>query len=277
MPMQVGRMNHPARPVADEIRATGAEGFDFVDLTLEPPGAWPVDGGEIKRLLRELGLAAVGHTSPHLPIASPFDRLRERAHEILRECFATFAEAGVETVNVHPDPMPSVIPAPEVLRRNAEAVAALVEDAEAAGVRLMLENLGRSFATVDQLGPLFDAAPCLLFHLDVGHAHIGRRPDEPNRTSALLDAFGDRLAHVHLDDNLGIEDLHLPLGAGSVDWPQIAQVLRGAGYDGTATIEVHSRHPAQLELSARLWREWWEAASAEKCPPQEGPLPPPEP
>jgi sugar phosphate isomerase/epimerase len=257
--MQLGRMNHPARPVADEIRAIAADGFEFVDLTLEPPGAWPVDAGAVGAFLADLGLSAVGHTSPHLPIASPFDGLRERAHEILRECFAAFAEAGVEAVNVHPDPMPSVIPAAEVIRRNAEAVAALAEDAEAAGVRLMVENMGRSFATVDQLRPLFEAAPRALFHLDVGHAHIGRRPDEPNRTRALVEAFGDRLAHVHLDDNLGLEDLHLPLGAGSVDWPEIARVLREAGYDGTATIEVFSRQPAQVELSARLWREWWEA------------------
>lgn len=258
--MLLGAMNHPARPVADEVRAVAAAGFDFVDLTLEPPGAWPVDGAELGALLRDLGLAAVGHTSPHLPIASAFGGLRERAHELLRECFAAFAEAGVELINVHPDPMPSVIPASEVIRRNAEAVAALTDDAASAGVRLMVENMGRSFGTAAQLQPLFDAAPDALFHLDVGHAHLGRRPEEPNRTAELIDAFADRLAHVHLHDNLGLEDIHLPLGAGSIDWPEIARVFRDAGYDGTFTIEIFAREPAHLETSARLWREWWTAA-----------------
>jgi sugar phosphate isomerase/epimerase len=258
--LQLGLMNHPALPVADEMRSIAGAGFDFVDLTLEPPGAWPADGGELGRLLQELGLVAVGHTSPHLPIASPFDGLRDRAHEILRRCFAVFAEIGVERVNVHPDPMPRVIPAGEVSRRNADAVAALTEDAEAAGVRLMVENMGRSFATVDALRPLFDAAPRLLFHLDVGHAHMSHAADEPNRTAALLDAFGDRLAHVHVHDNLGLDDLHLPLGAGSVDWPETARLLRGAGYDGTVTIEIFTREPAHVAASTRLWRDWWEAA-----------------
>jgi sugar phosphate isomerase/epimerase len=258
--MQLGLMNHPGRPVADEIRAIADAGFEFVDLTLEPPGAWPVDGGALRTVLGELGLPAVGHTSPHLPIASAFDGLRDRAHEILRRCFAVFAELGIGLVNVHPDPMPSVVPPAEVVRRNAEAIAALSEDAGAAGVRLMVENMGRSFATADQLRPLLEAAPDALFHLDVGHANLGRRPEDPNRTAELLAAFGDRLAHVHVNDNLGLEDLHLPLGAGSVDWPDVARVLRGAGYDGTVTVEIFSRERAHVDTSARLWREWWAAA-----------------
>jgi sugar phosphate isomerase/epimerase len=251
-------MNHPGRPLADEVRAIAAAGFEFADVTLEPPAAWPADGAELARLLRETGLEAVGHTSPHLPIASPFEALRERVHELLRECFAVFAEAGIALVNIHPDRLPTVIPPAEVVERNADALATLTADAEAAGVRLMVENMGSSFGTVAQLQPLFDAAPGLLFHLDVGHANIGRRPEEPNRASELLDAFGERLAHVHVSDNFGVDDLHLPLGAGSIDWPAAVGVFRRAGYDGTVTLEIFSRRSPLVEASARLWCEWWE-------------------
>jgi sugar phosphate isomerase/epimerase len=257
--MQLGLMNHPARPVEDELRGIAGDGFEFVDLTLEPPSAWPVEGAELARLVRELGLRVVGHTSPHLPIASAFDGLRDRAHEILRQCFAIFAEIGAEVVNVHPDAMPSVIPRDVVIARNAEAVSTLADAAEAAGVRLMVENMGRAFATPEELRPLFEAAPRAGFHLDVGHAHLGRRPDEPNRAAALVEAFGERLAHVHVHDNLGVDDLHLPLGAGSVDWPEIVHVLRQAGYDSTVTIEIFSREAAHVETSRRVWQEWWGA------------------
>jgi sugar phosphate isomerase/epimerase len=259
--MQLGLMNYPARPVADELRAIADAGFDFVDLTLEPPSAWPVDAVELARLVGELGLHVVGHTSPHLPIASAFDGLRERVHEILRQCFGIFAEVGAEVVNVHPDSMPTVIPRDVVIERNAQAVASLAEAAQSAGVRLMVENMGRSFATPGELRPLFAAAPGAGFHLDVGHAHLGRRAQDPNRTAELVDAFSDRLAHVHVHDNLGVDDLHLPLGAGSVDWPEVAEALRRTGYDGTVTIEIFSRDPAYIEASVRLWRGWWKAAS----------------
>lgn len=249
-------MNYPARPVADEIRRIAAAGFEFVDLTLEPPAAWPVDAAAIRRLLDEAGLGVVGHTSPHLPLASPFDELRDAAHAVLGRCFELFAELGAEVVNLHPDGISRVIPPEEVAKRNAEAVAALAERARAAGVRVMVENMGRLFRSAEELGPLFAAAPEALFHLDVGHANMGGA----NRTAELVEAFGDRLAHVHVHDNHGLDDLHLPLGAGSVDWAEIARVLRAAGYNRTVTLELFSPEPAHTETSVRLWREWWEGA-----------------
>ena len=253
-------MNNPALQLEDELRWLAANGFDFVDLTLEPPHAWPVDPAEVRRLLEALGLAVVGHTAFYLPIASPFPELREASHALLDQAFAIFAEIGAAVVNVHPDPVTRLVPLDEVSARNAEALAELAERADAAGVRLMVENLGRSFARVGDLRPLLDAAPSLGFHLDVGHAHLLRARDEPNRTPDLLAVFGDRLAHVHVSDNLGVDDLHLPLGAGTIDWPATARELRGAGWDGTVTVEVFSPERRHLEMSARLWREWWGSA-----------------
>lgn len=39
--MLIGTMNHPARNVMDEARWIADMGFDFIDLTLEPPLASP--------------------------------------------------------------------------------------------------------------------------------------------------------------------------------------------------------------------------------------------
>jgi sugar phosphate isomerase/epimerase len=254
-------MNNPALPLEDELRWLAANGFDFVDLTLEPPHAWPVDPPEVRRLLDALGLAVVGHTAFYLPIASPFPELRAASYELLQQAFSAFAEVGAAVVNVHPDPVTRLVPLDEVYARNADAVAELAGRADAAGVRLMVENLGRSFARVGDLRPLLDSAPSVGFHLDVGHAHLLRARDEPNRTAELLGAFSDRLAHVHVSDNLGVDDLHLPLGAGTIQWPAIVAELRRTGWDGTVTVEVFSPERRHLETSARLWREWWDAAA----------------
>ncbi|MGI8706674.1 MAG: sugar phosphate isomerase/epimerase family protein, partial [Actinomycetota bacterium] len=82
-----------------------------------------------------------------------------------------------------------------------------------------------------------------------------------NRTPELLEAFGDRLAHVHLSDNRGGgDDLHLPLGAGAIDWRSRLRELKATGYDGTITLEVFSREREHLRSSRRLLLEWWSAA-----------------
>jgi sugar phosphate isomerase/epimerase len=248
--MQIGAMNSPFEPVMREIARIGDAGFDFVDLTLEPPGAWPVHAAELGAEIERLGLRVVGHTAFFLPIASPYAELRSAAHLMFAAARDVFAALGAELVNVHPDPITRSYPRAEVVAANAAAVADLAEIADQRGLRLMVENLGKSFGTVAELGPLLEADSRIGFHYDAGHANLSRRP-----IAELVETFGDRLAHVHVSDNLGMDDLHLPLGAGSVPWNDVVAALRAADYDGTVTIEVFAR--GYQASSAALWREWW--------------------
>jgi sugar phosphate isomerase/epimerase len=259
--MLVGAMNFPGRSVAKEIHRIANDGFDFIDLTLEPPAAWLPDGRDIGRLIADLGLEAVGHTAWHLPIASPFAELRQLALDLFRRTLDVFAAANVDLVNVHPDYRVPLHSAQQVRRMNAESIAQLASDAGERGLRLMVENVDRMFSEVDELRGVFDAAPTAGFHLDVGHANLRLGPGQPNRTRDLLAAYGDRLAHVHLSDNRGgADDLHLPLGAGTIDWRAATGALKESGYDGTVTLEVFSREREHLRVSRRLWLQWWSEA-----------------
>lgn len=256
--MLVGSMNFPGRSVAKEIHRIAEDGFDFLDLTLEPPAAWVPDGREVARLLGDLGLGVVGHTAWYLPIASPFKELRSVARDLYLRSLDIFAAAGVELVNVHPDARVPLHPAEQIRTLNAEAIAGLARDASERGIRLMVENLDRGFARVEDFAAIFEAVPDAGFHLDVGHANLRLGLGESNRTPSLLKAFGDRLVHVHVSDNRGgIDDLHLPLGAGFIDWKEAVTALKAAGYDGTVTLEVFSREREYLRTSRRLWLGWW--------------------
>jgi sugar phosphate isomerase/epimerase len=260
--MLVGAMNYPGRSVFKEIHRISEDGFDFVDLTLEPPAAWLPDGREVGRLLGDLGLPAVGHTPWYLPFASPFAAIRDLARDHLVQALDCFVDAGVQLVNVHPDPRVPLQPAERVRKRNAEVIAAMAGDAAGRGIRLMVENIDRVFADVEELRAVLDGVPELGFHLDIGHANLRLGDRHPNRTSALLEAFRDRLAHVHVSDNRGgAEDLHLPLGAGTIDWRAAIAALKGAGYDGTVTLEVFAREREHLRVSRRLWLQWWSETS----------------
>jgi sugar phosphate isomerase/epimerase len=144
---------------------------------------------------------------------------------------------------------------------NAEAIGNLAQDAAQRGITLMVENLDRLFSDVADLKVIFDGVPEVGFHLDVGHANLRLGRGEKNRSKDLLAAFGDRLSHVHLSDNRGgAEDLHLPLGAGAIDWPGVARMLNESGWDGTVTLEVFSREREYLRMSRKLWLNWWSEA-----------------
>ena len=244
-----------------EIHRIADDGFDFVDLTLEPPATWLPDGKEVGRLIGDLGLTAVGHTAWHLPIASPFKEIRDQSRELYRRALDCFADAGVELVNVHPDQRVPMHGTEQIRKMNADAIADLVEDGAARKITIMVENLDRRFSDVDDLRAILDAVPDARFHLDVGHANLRLAAGEKNRTTRLLEAFGTRLAHVHLSDNRGgAEDLHLPLGAGVIDWSGVARQLTDIGYDGTVTLEVFSREREHLRTSRKLWLNWWSEA-----------------
>ena len=92
--VRVGSMNSPFLPLADEIGRIARAGFEFVDLTLEPPEAWPVRPDEVQRLVASAGLDVVGHTAYYLPIASPFPELRVAARELMVQAFEIFAVSG---------------------------------------------------------------------------------------------------------------------------------------------------------------------------------------
>jgi sugar phosphate isomerase/epimerase len=259
--MLIGAMNFPGRSVLKEIHRIADDGFDFIDLTLEPPAAWLPNGKEVGSLISDLGLQAVGHTAWHLPIASPFPEMRKLARDLYRRGLDVFADAGVDLVNIHPDQRVPLHSPDKVREMNAQAIGDLATDAAQRGITLMVENLDRAFSGVEDLKAILDAVPEVGFHLDIGHANLRRGLHEPNRTAELLDAFGDRLSHVHVSDNRGGgEDLHLPLGAGTIDWKSHIRMLRESGYDGTVTLEVFSREREHLRTSRKLWLTWWSEA-----------------
>jgi sugar phosphate isomerase/epimerase len=98
------------------------------------------------------------------------------------------------------------------------------------------------------------------FHLDSGHSKLERDYD---RWDEYLDRLGGRLLHVHLSDNDGTADQHLPLGAvprSTTDWPEHVRKLKASDYNGTITLEVFAPEPQYLLSSRDLLRRWWDEA-----------------
>ena len=70
--------------------------------------------------------------------------------------------------------------------------------------------------------------------LDIGHA-FSRHPAIP--LERWIDAFAPYLAHVHIHDNNGDQDAHLPLGKGGIDMISILDRIASRAPEATFTIE----------------------------------------
>ena len=214
-----------------------------------------MDSAAIRAALDATGLGVVGHTAWYLPFASAVPRIRAAAIEEVVSTFPHFATVGATLVNVHPDPgwRTVGIGAEQTLAWNVTAFARLAEEAAASRLRLMVENLPHAYESVDAMRALLGAHPAIGLHLDLGHAQV-----RGNRTPDYLAAFADRIAHVHLSDNTGRADDHLPLGAGRLDWKRLIRMVKRTGYDATITLEVFSDDKDYLLASQRKLRTAWD-------------------
>ncbi len=255
--MMIGAMNHPARDLIKEINWIGDMGFDFIDLTLEPPmaEAHKLDLRAVKSALEDNGLSIVGHTAYYLPLCSPFESLRQAAVQELKWCLETFAQLGVRWMNLHPDRQAPLHDRKFIIEKNLQSLRELLPVAQQYGIGLMIENLPGSYNTARQVSELLDPIPELGLHLDIGHANL---LVELNSTDELLAAYGKRLRHVHLHDNKGGNaDLHLPLGAGTLEVDHYVRSLQAVGYDDTITLEVFSPDKRHLQYSLEVLRQLW--------------------
>lgn len=259
--MLIGAMNHPAHNVQSELEWMAGMGLDFVDLTVEPPDAasWRIKPREVRDTLERLGLKVVGHTAFYLPMGSAIEDLRQASARELCRCIDVFAQVGAKWMNIHPDRYTPMHPRSFYIQRNIETLGELLEHGKMRGVGIMIENLPGDYNNAQQLGELLDPLPELGLHLDIGHANLLA---PWNTTEEILKAHGHRLRHVHLHDNKGgHEDLHLPLGAGTLDLRRNIGALRECGYDGTITLEVFSPDRHYLDYSRQVLRRIWDESA----------------
>jgi sugar phosphate isomerase/epimerase len=265
--MLVGAMNHPAHDVIDDIREMAELELGFIDLTLEPPGAssWRVKPREIRRALDDTGLDVVGHTAYYLPMASPFEGIRRATVDEMKRCLEIFSIVGARWMNLHPQSHAPMHDRSYIVQRNIDTITDLLPFSRETGVGLMIENLPGDWNSVLQLSQLLDPVPELGLHLDIGHANL---QVARNSTDEILRAYAPRLRHVHLHDNKGgTQDLHLPLGTGTLDVNHTVALLRRSGYDATITLEVFSEDRHYLAYSRDVLQRIWDACEVAPRPP----------
>jgi len=69
---------------------------------------------------------------------------------------------------------------------------------------------------------------------DIGHFNMFQKGFKADN---WLKPFGDKLYHLHLHDNYGQEDLHLPPGTAGIDFAPLLETLASYSHHFTATVE----------------------------------------
>ncbi|VVC72085.1 Xylose isomerase-like TIM barrel [uncultured archaeon] len=261
--MELGAMNNPSRPPAKEIARLGDLGFDFIDLTSEPPSAssdlLKKKSAEIKDALSTFKLGIVGHTAWYHEFANPYESVRRAHIGEFKASAEVLASLGAKKVGIHPDNMAFAHKnRGQYIARFTEACVELNKFCKDLGVQLTTETYEERYLNSKELRAILEKADGMGFTLDIGHVNLIR--PEGAGIELMANEFKKELVHVHASDNDGKSDLHLPVGAGKIDWAKTVSVLKKAGYDSTITLEVFSPDQDYLSISKKKFEEIWRKA-----------------
>jgi sugar phosphate isomerase/epimerase len=225
------------------------------------------------KLLRD-DLAANGMVITAFCMANRLDERLEQEVAWMRKLVAVAGALSVKAIRI--DVAPHKTPVDQFLDLAIKACKQLCEPADAAGVRLGIENHGRFTNDPKYLEKLFDG---------VGSAGLGLTLDAMNfywfghplnDVYGLCERFAARTVHTHCknlrypDDKknerrpvgFDYEKCCAPVYDGDIDYRRVVQILRKANYQGDLCLENEclrhfpaDQHPAVLKKELALLKE----------------------
>src|ERR1700720_2838971 len=123
----------------------------------------------------------------------------------------------------------------------------LVLHAKHVGVTICVENTTSEMGDPAYLRAFYDETRLagLRFNFDIGHAHLADGPEE-ERVEKGFAPMRELVSGVHVHDNHGEKDEHLPPYEGSIDWAAAVKVLKTA---------PEANLPLTLELKEKIGPE----------------------
>jgi sugar phosphate isomerase/epimerase len=212
-----------------EIAFNGAILDRFADL----------DYAAVGKILREAGRSVTFH-GPFMDLrpGAIDPKIRQVSLERFRRVFEIAASFLPRAIVFHPsyDEKYYVSSGIKWLENSVDTWTQIIPLAQGLDTRVALENVYE--ADPGYVGLLLDALPLERFGFcfDTGHFNVFA-------TSSLeswVDRLGSRLIEIHLHDNQGTLDEHLPVGEGSFPFARFFSILRERKLTPILTVEAHS-------------------------------------
>lgn len=264
MTIKFGSITNPSKEILKEIGDIMKNGFDFVEIGMEGPKAMPSSilrkRDKILSLLKKYKTFAIGHTAFWINLGSPYESVRKAWIEESKRMIETARELGMKYLNFHlyskgmfyRDRKMSG----KILDNHVKSLKELVEHGKNHGVGIMLENGHHEFdlSSLENYGYVLRKVRGLNAHIDVGHAMLGK---DMGYAISFLTRFRKRLVHIHISDNYGVKDDHLPVTIGMLDLEKLVKTLKKIGYNKTITFEVFANDRSLAKFSMKKFRDAW--------------------
>lgn len=187
-------------------------------------------------------------------IASPSKPMLAASMKRLKRSMTFASDLNAEVWVLHPGQKTGISPFYPDLdwQQQLKSLKKLHETAEEISLHVAIENVpgryGALMKTTDDFARFYKETGLtdMGIVLDTGHANL------ENQIQPFLKQFPDRVAHLHLSDNMGEVDDHLGIGYGKIDWQQLTTNLKETCFKGIIMIESVFNVPESLERLKQL-------------------------
>lgn len=248
-------------PVLEQVERIHRAGFDYLDFNFsdwsdsEKSPFAQENWREWVQSVRDYSDAhGIRFTQAHGPLYNVFGEdtpLKRQLDRLSVQSIEAAAIMGIPWIVYHAGTEPGEFDAAHIAslkEKNLRWFAPIVEACEKYNVGLAIENMASAFgkhhgakscycSNTDDLIDLVDAfgSDRVGICWDTGHANV----EHTNQVEDLR-KIGKRLKAIHIQDNNGVMDQHLPPYLGNLDWPLLMHTFREIGYEGPFTFEAHT-------------------------------------
>ncbi len=263
-----GYPTNPSKEILGEIRRAKRLGLDFVEIGIEGPCGMPEvlakKRKQILDLLKKQKMFAIGHTAWWMELGSLYQEVRKAWVKEAKSAIRVANRLNMNVINFHSQSEGLFMlvrkERPKILKNYVSSMKELVRYARQFGIRVMLENTpferGKPISQLRDIKYILDRVPGLKFHLDVGHANtVGGTP----AVLKFINTFKSKLLHLHIHDNNGVKDEHLPLGEGNIEYEKVVRALKKTGFDRTISFEVFFGGDRKFKNSVEKIKKLWKS------------------
>lgn len=235
---------------AEGIKRLGEIGFDVVELIYEKPHVFTdiskkEDIRTLNDLKRKFEMEIIVHAAFYdLNGASWNEGARRETVRQYKEAIELAHRIDSKVVVIHlGERSTEIVDTKKSLNQNLKTLRECVNAAEKYGILLALENTGfdeslRLFNKADDIKNIIKeiSSDNLRVTFDIAHAFLQKLD-----LYSWIHALSPYIEHIHIHDNHGVKDEHLPLLMGDIDFTPAFKALREINYNKTFGLEIINR------------------------------------
>jgi sugar phosphate isomerase/epimerase len=136
-------------------------------------------------------------------------------------------------------------------KQNIQSIQELYKTSEEQGINIALENLPGKYWFLMNKPEEFtrfykETGLPIGIVMDLGHANL------EGLIEPFFNMLSDKIVHIHASDNDGLDDQHLGIGQGKIDYNWFAQTLKKMGYNKSVIIESMTDVPESVKKLKQL-------------------------